>query len=527
MTDTQTPNLGGALTALGLEDKFLANGELTNFPLLERGRLANAIIDEKLKAGRWQTVVNMIYGGGKADALFDGDRNELKARIVAAAQQRTNPDPGLTEFTLETLVKAKEHELLFRLATNTSLGYDDLMAVLSHIPAQYFKEDPQGTQKRRTIDQAAGQRALAEKRYDAAVSHFAAIGDTANLTTLFDQAISSDDSNVDIRMLEAIAVSDPSQKETRLQAIVSKYLTGEEVDPTQTRRGIGTLTMFKFVKVHGVELSPEQKATLYKRVVEEAQRYQFEKNQELATEQELLLPWARHHAISQPLEAYRVFVATGFEGDEVVAAVQAGLALERYRNEHRALDTSQVTEPHLKRAYEGAPFEVQVRIAYRLKDEPKLQDLSKRANKKGKFDEAYRHWVAGRGSLDGEYIARIRTKLIDDVVKKGYGYVSFLATNDHAGQVEAFEALMAQGTGKGNHLDKAHKLAFTMGDEARTQRVREAMFSVNPAWALGFFKGNSSRKRDERGIDYVINTVASQQGVEPSTLRELAMKYQE
>ena len=56
MTDTQTPNLGGALTALGLEDKFLANGELTNFPLLERGRLANAIIDEKLKAGKWQTL---------------------------------------------------------------------------------------------------------------------------------------------------------------------------------------------------------------------------------------------------------------------------------------------------------------------------------------------------------------------------------------------------------------------------------------------------------------------------------------
>jgi len=526
MTDTQTPNLGGALTALGLEDKFLANGELTNFPLLERGRLANAIIDEKLKAGKWQTVVAMIYGGlGKADALFEGDRNELKARIVTAAQQHTKSE--ITSRTLETLVKAKEHELLFRLATNTSLGYDDLMAVLSHIPAQYFKEDPQGTQKRQTIDQAAGQRALAEKKYAAAVSHFAAIGDTANLTTLFDQAISSDDSNVDIRMLEAIAVSDPSQKETRLQAIVSKYLTGEEVDPTQTRRGIGTLTMFKFVKVHGVELSPEQKATLYKRVVEEAQRYQFEKNQELATEQELLLPWARHHAISQPLEAYRVFVATGFEGDEVVAAVQAGLALERYRNEHRALDTSQVTEPHLKRAYEGAPFEVQVRIAYRLKDEPKLQDLSKRANKKGKFDEAYRHWVAGRGSLDGEYIARIRTKLIDDVVKKGYGYVSFLATNDHAGQVEAFEALMAQGTGKGNHLDKAHELAFTMGDEARTQRAREAMFSVNPAWALGFFKGNSSRKRDERGIDYVVNAVASQQGVEPSTLRELAIKYQE
>src|SRR3989344_4906059 len=114
-----TANLGSALTILGLEDQFLANGELTHLPLLERGRMASAIIDEKLRLGKLQTVVHMIYGGGKADALFDGDRNELKARIVAAAQQRTNPDPGLTEFTLETLVKANEHDLLFRLAIST------------------------------------------------------------------------------------------------------------------------------------------------------------------------------------------------------------------------------------------------------------------------------------------------------------------------------------------------------------------------------------------------------------------------
>ena len=57
MTVIQKSNLGRALTILGLEDKFLSNGELSNFPLLERGKIANDIISEKLNHGRWEKVV--------------------------------------------------------------------------------------------------------------------------------------------------------------------------------------------------------------------------------------------------------------------------------------------------------------------------------------------------------------------------------------------------------------------------------------------------------------------------------------
>lgn len=526
MTDTQTPNLGGALTALGLEDKFLANGQLSTFPLVERGRLANDIIAEKLRLGRWQTVVQMIYGGlGKADALFEGDRNELKDRIVAAAQQHANAE--MTSSTLDTLVRAKEHDLLFRLATNTSLGYEDLMTVVGNIPTQYFKDDTEGLQKRQRLEKAAGQRALTERKYGAAVRHFREIGDTTSLTTLFDEAWNSSYPHVDINVLEAIAVSDPAQKDNRLKEIVSRYLT-EEVDHKQNYL-VNAIRLFKLVKQHSVGLSPEQKATLQERVVKEASRYQFEGDQELATEQELLLPWAKHHATSQPRDAYKIFVDAGFEGAEVVKAVQAGLDLERHQNDHRVLETSQVKESHLRQAYESAPFGVQVKIAHALKDGEKLQSLSKKAAKRSNEKSyAYHLWIAGQGDLSGEYITTLRAQLIKEEIKT-HGLFGFLDITDKQGMTQAYDAIMQhQASGKPNVklIREAHELALRIGDEERMQRTREILFSISPSSALEVFqRGNSIRTRDEKGIEYVLSTVASQHGVPQSTLRDLVAKY--
>src|SRR3989344_6485389 len=112
-------NLGRAITRLGLEDKFLANGELSRFPLADRGTIANEIIAEKLRLGRWQSVIKMMYGGlGKADALYEGDREELKASILKSAME--NPGSGL-EYPkgeiIDVLRRAGEADLLFRLAT--------------------------------------------------------------------------------------------------------------------------------------------------------------------------------------------------------------------------------------------------------------------------------------------------------------------------------------------------------------------------------------------------------------------------
>ena len=69
MVGKKASNLGNALTALGLENQFLSNGELSNFPLVERGRIANGIIAEKLRLGRWEGVVQMMYAYKVADRM--------------------------------------------------------------------------------------------------------------------------------------------------------------------------------------------------------------------------------------------------------------------------------------------------------------------------------------------------------------------------------------------------------------------------------------------------------------------------
>lgn len=524
MTNT-TENLGAALTVLGLEDEFLANGQLTTFPLLERGRIATTIVDEKLRLGRWETVIQMIYGGfGKADALFEGDRAQLRERILASLQQHPRTHHSFGQKTLDALVRANEIDLLFKLGTSIPLDYESFNNLMRSIPSEYLKDAVHGEERTRDFHKIAGKRALDEKEYGDALRHFTAIKDTASIATIFEQTMANQDSS--LGLLESIALSDQAQREARLQQIVQYCLA---VNPNVSRREGEAVEVFEMVRKQGIVLSDEQKAVLHARIAKEARTYDFD-NKKIGKDPTLLLMWAKEHATTDPRHAYEIFKEQGFEGDEVLQAVREGLALEHYKNEHRVLEPYQVTELHLRRVYESAPFKVQVRIACHLRDKQKLQDLSRRAKKRGKFEDAYRFWVSGEGDMNGKYITAIRERLIRDAMKNDHDYMnmSFLADNDREGHIRAFDALMAQTENDKRHLEVAHGLAFKMGDEERTQRARERMFACSPEWALGCF-GRKSRSdaRDEKGINYVINTIASQHGVAPSTLKDLVVKYQE
>lgn len=540
MTDGEESRLGNALTILGLEDKFLVNGMLANFPLAERGRIAQQIIDEKLRLGKWERVIEMIYGGfGKADALFEGDRDALNERIVASARDR--PRNGVTESVLTALIKADQHDLVFRLAVVAEEKYEFFRDVVQRIPRAYFKDPEQGKQRELAANRIGSEKALAEGRYDCALKHFAEVNDSEGIMQLFNMAIAADSSTVSFGLLEAIAVADPSQKMSRLQTIVKRELSSK-ADEVKEGNGLPRVPsprfsyLYKLVREHNLSLTDEQKVLLRERVVEELGEYSITRDR-FAEDTALQLLWARKNATSNPKKAYELFSRLGYEGEELILAVQEGLKLrygECNRNVNGALIVDQVAEEHLRRASSNdLPFDVQVQIASHLKNKPSLQSLSREARERNEFDDAYHLWVAGEGDLDGEYIASLRARLIEEELKSEYPNVDghFLASKDTAGTIQAYDALMEQQRTQGERridrlLKAAYNLAINMGDEERTQRTREAMFAINPDEALEVFKrGSREGERDKKGIAYIVDTVASAYGVEPSTLGKLVEQY--
>ena len=225
MTETRS-SFGGAITRLGLEDKFLANGELTRFQLVDRGRIANDIISEKLRLGRWQTVVEMIYGGvGKADALFEGNFDESKEGILKSAVEHSK-GRDINQKTVELLAKAGEDDLLFRLATGIqSLDHHGFIAIAGSVKNKYFDEDPQRLQ---TYHETAGNKALESREYDHALTHFDTIDNEGLSTKAFHLLMSSDICYLSVRDLERVALGNERQKEDRLRRIVLSCLAEEE-----------------------------------------------------------------------------------------------------------------------------------------------------------------------------------------------------------------------------------------------------------------------------------------------------------
>lgn len=517
MAEKDLTNLGKALAVLGLEDKFLSNGELSNFPLVERGRIANGIISEKLKLGRWQSVVQMIYGGfGKADALYEGDRDELRDGIVRSATEQSTPTHFGRE-TLDALSKAEENDLLFRLATaNPSLDYDRFDAITLKINPSYFKDPEKGDQRKQKLHKTAADKAIKEGKYFSAFNHFTRVDDYDGIGEVFEAILASADIRSSGELLEQIALRDPAQRDMRLKKIVLSSISDEE-------KGLNPLVALKLSKKHNVVLSPKEKVALQERVAESTSRYDVESK--LSDDLEERLLWAKKHSEEEPRAAYGIFTQQGFDGASVITAIQAGLNTN-YQNKERALETSEVSETHLKRAYKTAPFDVKVKIASYLKDSDELQKLSRQAQENGDLNSAYHLWVNGGGSLMGEYIDGIRTALINECIENNLGIPSFLERSDKRGIAEAYDTLMQTNKGKRTeNIRHAYEIALDLDDEEMVQRAREEIVAISPEWAIRNFT-SQTRGNDEKGLDYVLGVVAIQHGVERVELRRLFRKFQ-
>jgi len=521
MVDQNVANLGSALTALGLEDKFLSSGELSNFSLVERGRIANGIIAEKLRLGRWEAVVRMIYGEfGKIDVLYDGDRNELRERIVKSATEHSK-SAQLGEETLEALFEAGENDLIFRLATNVStLNYKDFNAAVRYVSSDYFSDAEQGDQRKIKLHQIAASKAMKEREYDSAFNHLSEIGDIEGIGQVFEATLEDRDRWHSGELLEKILLSDDSRKDERLKRIVLSSIS--------EKSGLDPLVAFELYKKYGNDLSSQEAKTLQVKLVESLAESAsgYDINRIFIDNPEVRLLWAEKHAKDEPRVAYSIFRQQEFDGTSVIVAVQEGLSLGSYQNEERALSTSEVAEAHLRRAYETASFDIRVKIASHLKDSGELQRLSKQAQENGALSLAYRLWVTGGGSLEGKYIDRIRTSLIADGINNRFGSMNFLEKSDARGFAEAYDTLMQTDKGvRTDNLRLAYEIALDLRDEERVQRAREEIVATNIEWAIHKFT-SGIRGNDDKGLDYVLGIVASQHRVEQRELKRLVEKYQ-
>ena len=508
-------NLGRALTRLGLEDRFLSNGELSNFPLVERGAIANGIIAEKLRLGRWQSVVNMMYGGfGKADALYEGDRIELRESILNSAREHSDTDYARRE-AVEVLAKAGEADLLLRLATVLpDLKYQDFSDMTGRIKSSFFNDPEFGPQRAQILHQTAANKAFSEKKYESAFLHFSEEKDNDGIGRVFDSVLSHEGGSYSEDLLEKIALSDTEQKDERVKRVVLSSLPDEA-------KTIKPLTALLLSEKYSVPLSPDEASALHSKVAETVRAYELEK---LSTHPQVKLLWAQRHVSDEPKPAYDIFKRQGFEGPEVVLAVQNGLGMERYQNEGRALSVSEVSEEHLRRTYDGAVFDTQIKIATRLKDQDKLQSLSREAHGKKDLSQAYWLWVRGGGKLDDDYINGVRSALIAKSITDHSGHMSFLDKSDTKGMDEAYDALMKTRKGeRSNNVRGAYDIALELEDEDRAQRAREAMMKINPEWAVNIF--TSIHRSDVKGLDYALGVVASEHGVGKEELMNIVKKY--
>ncbi len=550
ITETRIRNLGRAITSLGLEDKFLADGALSDFTLLERAEIANEIISEKLNFGRWESVVQMIWGGlGKADALYDGNKDTLKKGILESAKKQTELKSESSDScakSIETLAKKGEYDFIFNLMTSMpNLGYDDFIKMCQYLPATHFEGD-EGAQRKDTLGKVAGEKAMRERKYDSALINFEQVGNEDAIEEIFNEVIkpetksSRDYSRVGI--LEEIAMrGDHEKREERLRKMFSGYIAGElEMEVVKA------FNLFK-----PIPLSEGERAALYDAVAKKVSIFELKpresefhggKREAKIQDSELALLWARKHAEKDPDDAYSIFLEQGYTGEEVLTAVVTGITLnERGREKHsNGLDLEDIKPEHLREVYAVLPFNLQIRVSQHLKDKTELARLSQVAKTQGDFRNAYDLWVSAGNGFEGEYMDSLRQTLIrkeiEENLKENFGRPSFYFLDglDSRGHTQAFDALMevAQGERRDIFLSAAHDLAYKHDSEGRLERVRQEMVSLDLNWALRIFKrekymsGTETKKMsDPVGFDYALGIVAEKTGVKKEQLSPLIEKY--
>jgi hypothetical protein len=553
---TEPETLARTLINLGIDYTFLKNGELQQLPRDARGRVVDEMVNQRLNAGRWQSVVEMIWGGvGKADVLYGGSLEELRERIIDSI--KLSPQQGIEGRVLEMLRERQESELLYGIAmvSERNFPFDSIESTITPL----FADPETGAERKREFHARAADSYLERGNYQSALGHFKVIQDFDGVTDVFEKGLAEITSKKyseeeTKRVVLDAALYSPEHKDERLKRLVLTGLTQE--------KGISLESAFKLFREHSVPLTEEERNALYETAAERFSRHdiaEWKRTGGIRSEERvdidpvLSLLWARKHAGEEPDESYRIFKDQDYEGSEVLMAVQRGLeiGLEHPHEEYaRSLSPHNVKPEHLRAVYPRVPLRLRRNIAMLLRDdkdfnyEESLQQLSREAEERGNLELAYDCWSLGGG--DEKRLRRIRSNLIERDIKyaneerfSGRPSFFFLDRKDCSGYRHAIDALLeASPSAKYPFafLEKAHELSMFQGTEEQARTIRERMVEIDSLASLRVFMGSSylhgrreegeeTEMGDPDGFNYALGIIAQQQGTPVDDLRPLVEKY--
>lgn len=553
---TEPETLARTLVNLGIDSNFLKNGELQQLPRDARGRIVDEIVDQRLSSGRWQGVVEMIFGGlGKADVLYGGSPEDLRRRIVDSVG--VSPDQTIDPKVFETLEERGERELLYgiAMAAGSEFSFNNAERIVSPL----FQDPEKGEERKREFHTRAANSYLKGRNYRSALDHFAEIEDSDGVADVFERGFvelagGSLTEEMKRPVLDA-ALYSPEHKDERLKRIILTSL--------QEEGGITSQRAFDLFREHEVLLTDEERTALYDSAAENFSDYDLTEwkgegwerdRRKVEIDPELSLLWAKKHTETDPIESYHIFRRQNYEGPETLTAARSGLEKVLEEPSYREvphLSPGDVSPEHLRAVYSEVPIGLRKNIAIILRDQEgfnykeSLQQLSRDAEAEGNLELAYECWSLGSG--DEKRLKGIRARLIKrDIANENEGRfpgkpnLFFLDSSlDRPGYIHAIDALIkASPSSKApfGFLERAHEFSIVYGAGEQIDTIRRKLVEMDSKAALRVFMGSSYlyRRREEgeetemtdpKGFDYALGVIAQEQGTSVEDLRPLIEKY--
>lgn len=473
---------GRFLASLKLEQRILADGVLPNSPAEDRFSLVKGILTGLLEKGRWEEALGLVYGNTPVRALFDGDWSSFRQQAIEAIQR--GKEDYVSSATIKALIEKKETELLYHLALGRSQG----RVRIDHNDSIYSVLHQNDLPRYRQLQIHHAEKELQEGNLLGAAQHFEDAGEKARALELYEKILENPQENWDKAFQAAYKFEN---RRKRLAGVVQKALSDDQ--KLKDHRFVQSL--HELCKKEYLYLPPEDQAKL-----EEARVITSATPLEHSTPEQQLL-WAKTHVHDSPQTAYLVFKEQKYEGPEILPAVKRGLQQPLREHDNQKLDIRTVTPEHLRAVYAEMPLELQVNIAYHLKDQPELRRLSKTYLEQGNLNRAYQLWVHGDGDLHDWSFRELRARLIEAGLQERYGSSSFsffLHPTDQEGYQKVVGAILD------TRPETAYELAQQSRQEPLIQRTREVLLQRGPERAFDLFQ----RRNDPEGVTMALQTLA-------------------